>query len=91
MKNDHVLKMLSFDLPSPSQVSEGEGLQANYLIPCCSILDSLYFDIQHDHVLKKLDCDLLTPFQWSVGGGSANNHVAAFMIRLDLICNMTMF
>ena len=31
------------------------------MLAWCSMLHSLYFDMQHDHVLKKLNFDLLTP------------------------------
>ena len=49
--------------------------------------------MQHDHVLKKLNFDLLTP---TPGVGvvcrqNICNHVAAFVILFNLICNMTMF
>ena len=51
--------------------------------------------MQYDHVLKKLNFDLLTP---RVGGGGSEGiifatmlHVAAPVIPLNLICNMTMF
>ena len=53
--------------------------------------------MQHDdNVLKKLNLDLLTPFTGSGGGGGGLqakylSHVAAFVILLNLICNMTMF
>ena len=51
--------------------------------------------MQYDHVLKKLN--LLTPGSGGGGGGSAGIifaamlHVAAPVIRFNLICNMTMF
>ena len=69
------------------------------MLAWCSLLDSLQFVMQHDHVLKKLNLNLLTPLPRSgVGGGVGRvcgqnicDHVAAFMIPLSLICNMTMF
>ena len=47
---------LYFDLltPTPRSGGGGGGLQAKYLVPCCCIRDSLFFDMLHDHVLKKL-------------------------------------
>ena len=73
MQHDHVLKKLNFDLLTTSLGSGVGGLRAKYLLPCCCIRDSLYFDMQHDHVLKKLNFDLLTPSLGSVcvcvGGG----------------------
>ena len=36
-------------------------LQAEYLLLCCCIRDSLEFDMQHKHVLKKLNFDYLSP------------------------------
>ena len=51
--------------------------------------------MQYDHVLLKLNFNLLTP---RVGGGGSVGiifatmmHVAAPVIRFNLICNMTMF
>ena len=62
MQHDNVLKKMNFYLLTPSPRVVGErGLRAKYLLPCCCIDDSLYFDMQHDHVLKKLNFDLLTP------------------------------
>ena len=53
--------------------------------------------MQYDHVLKKLNFNLLTPRVRGGGAGSAGIifatmlHVAAPVIRFNLICNMTMF
>ena len=53
--------------------------------------------MQYDHVLKKLNFNILTPRVGGGGGGSAGIilatmvHVAAPVIPLNLICNMTMF
>ena len=48
--------------------------------------------MQHGHVLKKLNFDLLTP-KAGEGGlrGNSSYHVAAFVIPINFICNMTMF
>ena len=58
------------------------ALQAKYLLPCCCIHVSLYFDMQHDHVLKKLNFDVLTPPPKSTKGGRAQ----AFDQKSCLIC-----
>ena len=53
--------------------------------------------MQYDHHLKKLNFYLLTPRVGGGGGGSAGIifgtmlHVAAPVIRFNLICNITMF
>ena len=60
--------------------------------------------MQHDHVLKKLNFDLwfkhillpniYSPGPGEVGGGCGQNicyHFAAFVIPLNLTCNITMF
>ena len=66
MQHDLILKKkVEFDLfllaPIP-MIGEGWGcLRAKYLLPCCCIRDSLYFDMQHDCVLKKFNFDVLTP------------------------------
>ena len=39
----------------------GGGCGKNKLLPCCCILGSHWFNMQHDHILKKLNYDLLTP------------------------------
>ena len=75
------------------------GLQAKYLLPCCRICDSFYFDIQHVHVLKKMNFDQLTPSSrlgWGVGG--LRGLQAKYLLpcccipdSINLICNMTMF
>ena len=36
-------------------------VRTEYVISCCRMRDSLYFDVQHEYVLKKLNFDLLTP------------------------------
>ena len=51
--------------------------------------------MQHDHFLKMLKFDLLIPPPGSGGElegclSTKNMHVAAFIIPLNLICNMTM-
>ena len=40
------------------------------MLACCSIRDSIKFDMQYDHVLKRLNFDILAPPSGS-GGGSA--------------------
>ena len=54
--------------------------------------------MQYDHVLKKLNFNLLTPRIGGGGGGGSTGiifatmlHVAAPVIRFNLICNLTMF
>ena len=45
-------------------------MQANYLLPCCCICDSLKSDMQHDHFLKKLIFNFFTPTSGlGCGGG----------------------
>ena len=50
---------------------QGQGsLLTKYLLQCCYMCDSLWFDMQYDHVLKKLNFDLLTsPPVFRSGGG----------------------
>ena len=52
--------------------------------------------MQHDHVLKKLNFDPWNPSSRVAGkGGSVGktfaNHVAAFLILFNMMCNMTIF
>ena len=56
--------------------------------------------MQYDHHLKKLNFYLLTPRVGGGGGGGGGSagiifgtmlHVAAPVIRFNLICNITMF
>ena len=56
MQHDHVLKKLNFDLLiDPRVVVGSRDLWAKYLLPCCCILDSLLFDMQHVRVLKRVE------------------------------------
>ena len=55
--------------PSPGSGGGVGGLRANYLLPCCCILDSLKFDMQRDHVLKKLTFEPPPPPPPRVGVG----------------------
>ena len=58
-----------------------------------------HYCMQHDHVLNKLNFDLplLTPSPRLEGGGGSEgkilicDHVVAFAIPVNLICNMIMF
>ena len=52
--------------------------------------------MQYEHVLKKLNFDLLTLMMCVCGGGGGGgcgqnicSRIAAFVITLNLICNMT--
>ena len=48
--------------------------------------------MQQDHVLNKLNFDLITPrVGWGVCRQNICYHFAAFVIYLNLICNMFMF
>ena len=71
------------------------GLRAKYFLSCCCIIYSLKFYMQHDHVLKQLNVHLLTPSPGPgdavVCGQNTCYHVAAYVILLNLICNMTIF
>ena len=53
--------------------------------------DSLYCVMQQDHILKKLNFELLTPRISRVCGLNICYQVAAFVIPLNMICNMTLF
>ena len=86
--------------PSPGSGGGVGGLRANYLLPCCCILDSLKFDMQRDHVLKKLTFEPPPPPPPQGRGGWWGSgmwvcrqnicyHVAVFVILFDLICNIT--
>ena len=35
-------------------------VRTEYMIPCCGICNSLWFNMQHDHILKKLNSELFT-------------------------------
>ena len=91
MQHDYVLKKLNLDLLPNPRVG---GLRPKYLLPCCCILDSLHFDMQHDHVLKILPTDPILSVGGGGGGGLCEQNiyyqVAAFVIIFNLICNMTM-
>ena len=97
-------KVEYWHLTKPPGPEWGWGcLRAKYLLPCCCSRDSLKFDMQHGHVLKKLNFDLLIPYPRFVegvcvcvgGGGVCRqnicDHVAAFVIPFNLICNMNVF
>ena len=93
MQHDHALKKLNVDLLTP--IPGSGDLWAEYMLPCCRICGSLYFDMPHDHVLKKLNFDLLTPSPRVLGGaGSAGKILVTmllhFMIPFSFIRNMTM-
>ena len=93
MQHDHVLIKLNFDLCiSPPRVGVvAGGMRVKHLLPCCCLNDS-HFDMQHDHVLKKWI--LTPPLRVGVRGGiywqNVRYHDDAFVIPLNLICNMTM-
>ena len=54
-------------------------VRTEYVLACCRIRDSIYFDMQHGHVLKKLNFDLFTPW-WGGGGAYAGKTFAATML-----------
>ena len=102
MQHDNVLKKLNFELLNSPQGRGDGGMRAKHLLPyaCCCICYSIKFDMQHDHVLKRLNFDVLTPGSgvagvcvWGGGGLRQNTcyNVAACVICLNLISNMTMF
>ena len=79
---------------------QGSGvcIRTEYMLACCCIRRSLYFDTQQDHVLKKLNFELSdpTPQGWGRRGVGVDRqyisyHVAACVIPFNLICNMTIF
>ena len=66
-------------------------MRAKYLLPCCCILDSLLFDMQHEIVLKKINFDILTP-RLEGGGGlrrERGQNICTILLHL-CSCNMIM-
>ena len=88
MRHDNVLKKLNYDLLTPPHMVGGwAGIGGSV---------DLYITITllHPLNLKKLNFDFLTQTQGRRDGVCGKNmfyYVAAFVIPLNLICNMTMF
>ena len=81
------------DLLTPTQGSMVCVRTVAYLLSWCSVLNSLSFDMQHDYFQKKIWFDLLTPSlgRGCVCGQKILYHVAACVVRSNMICNMTIF
>ena len=64
-----------------------------YLLSWCSVLNCLYFDMQHDYFQKKIWFDLLTPSPGSrcICGQNICYRVGASIISFNLISNKTIF
>ena len=86
---------MTFDLLThPARVRGMRVYGQNICYHVAAFRDFIWFDMQHDHVLKKLNFARLTPFLGSCGMVCRQNicdHVVAFLIPFNLICNMKLF